>query len=274
MAAGDLQLVKILYNSGIGPASVLNAFGKPHIVVNNAIGQKIRNQQRATLTYVDTSAVNPNFYGTPSASILYASTGTGIYAGNGGYSLSFKVLESHPYPDINVLVGLVSGSSPSYNALYSQNFTVTVGLNINVYANGTLNLTSSDPLAPTLFTANAFAVTDDATNVANGIIQARLVMKKYPNATELIPGPSYDTVAKLIPWIRANPGTSAHYYGSAYIGTDSSAPLDVRMRVQGVKRLRVVGPAIIPGAVYPGMQALAIAIGEKATDLIEEDYSL
>jgi choline dehydrogenase len=274
IAAGDLQTAKLLFNSGIGPRSILDAFGKPHIVVNEMIGQKIRNHQRVSMQYSDNTLANANFYSYPAASIQYARTGEGIIEGKGIIMLNFySGYGPTPYPDLTAIPGLLAGFTPTNP--YSQGFAVTVALAHNLYANGTLNLTSSNPLHATKFTANVFAVQEDVERVALGVLEVRRIMQYWNgSAVEVAPGPSYDTVERLVPWIRSAAGTTCHYYGSAPMGTDPSFPTDPNMMVRGVERLRLVGPAVIPGMVYPGMQPLAVALGEKGTDLIKEQHGL
>jgi len=94
------------------------------------------------------------------------------------------------------------------------------------------------------------------------------------NAIEVSPGSGYETEEELIPWIRENAQTCCHYHGAVPMGTDSSSPCDTRWKVRGVQQLRIVGPSIVPAPVFLGMQGLALALGEKGTDMIKEDNGL
>jgi len=271
LAAGTLQTAKILYNSGIGPESVLNAFDIPPRVVNPMIGQKIRNHQRIMMMYNDPTLLNPNFFNYPSSVVQYATTGLGFLEGKESWNVQMQINPSSPFPDAQATVGAVAGSTPS--DLYSQQLTLTLTLNINLYANATLNLTSDDPLAPTFFTTNIFAVPEDAMTVAKGIIEVRRIMSFW-NGTlnETSPGPAYVTVDDLIPWVKRFGTTACHYYSSVPMGIDSSFPVDPKMKLRGIADLRIVGPPIVPNHVFLGMQALALMLGEKGTDLIKADY--
>jgi len=235
------------------------------------LAKKTRNQQRSIMTFQDPGLLNANFYTIPDTSIEYASTGTGVYDKLSSLVMA-KVDSSSPYPDIQISIGAAGTSTAD---AYGQTLSVVVFLNLNQYANGTLNLTSSNPLAPTSFNANTFVVQQDANLVAKGFIEARKIMAKFSSTVyEVAPGPSIADEQDLVTWIRANPSTACHYYGSAPMGTTSSSPCDVRMRVRGVQGLRLVGPIVVPGQVVVGMQALATALGEKGTDLIIEDWGL
>ncbi|PSN50903.1 Glucose dehydrogenase [FAD, quinone] [Blattella germanica] len=56
--------------------------------------------------------------------------------------------------------------------------------------------------------------------------------------------------------------------------TDPSAVVDPRLRVYGIRGLRVIDSSVVP--VLPGchMNAVAIMIAEKGSDLIKQDWGV
>ena len=66
-----------------------------------------------------------------------------------------------------------------------------------------------------------------------------------------------------------------HYVGGARMGADgdSMAVLDERLRVRGVQGLRVADNSAIPSIPRGNTMAIAYIIGEKASDMIQEDWS-
>ncbi len=65
-------------------------------------------------------------------------------------------------------------------------------------------------------------------------------------------------------WIAAHLTTSVHLCGSAAIGT----VVDADLRVRGVPNLRVADTSVLPTVPHRGPAATAVAIGEKAAELI------
>jgi len=270
LSAGSLQTPKILFNSGIGPKSVLKAFGKPEIVVNEVIGQKIRNHQILTMSYYDPTLINPSLYATPNQEIEYAQDGTGWFGIGAAIMVVEKVNPAHPHDDVRINSQVLEGST---TPIYSQNVSITIMNSYNVYANGSLNLTSSNPLANSSFTANILVNQEDVDTIARGILKTRQIMAHYPHAQEIFPGPQYATLEQLYPVVKAHGVSVCHYYSSVPLGATSASPVDLRLHVRGVTKLRIVDASVVPGIISYGMQATAVVFGEKGASLIIEDYS-
>lgn len=76
------------------------------------------------------------------------------------------------------------------------------------------------------------------------------------------------------PWIRNTMMTDWHPVGTCSMGRSiaEGAVVDHRLRVHGVKGLRVCDASIMPLQISAHLQATVYAIGEKGADLIKEDW--
>ncbi|XP_078490265.1 glucose dehydrogenase [FAD, quinone]-like [Ciona intestinalis] len=76
--------------------------------------------------------------------------------------------------------------------------------------------------------------------------------------------------------VRAITGTSFHPVGTAKIGapSDVMAVVDPRLRVYKVDGLRVADASVMPSIPSANTQAACYMIGEKAADMIKEDWNL
>ncbi|KAF5272023.1 hypothetical protein FQR65_LT05004 [Abscondita terminalis] len=73
-----------------------------------------------------------------------------------------------------------------------------------------------------------------------------------------------------------NIGTTVyHVLGTCKMGpaSDPTAVVDSRLRVHGIKKLRVVDASIMPTMISCNTNAASIMIGQKASDMIREDWS-
>jgi choline dehydrogenase-like flavoprotein len=115
----------------------------------------------------------------------------------------------------------------------------------------------------------------DLAVLLKGVKLARRILAQEPLAkhglTELLPGADVQDDAGLIDFIRAEARTVYHPVGTCAMGTGPDAVVDPRLRVHGVRGLRVVDASIMPTIISGNTNAPAIMIAEKAADMILED---
>ncbi|XP_042857444.1 oxygen-dependent choline dehydrogenase-like [Penaeus japonicus] len=151
---------------------------------------------------------------------------------------------------------------------------------------GSVTLLSSDPRRPPAIDPNYLSHPDDVATLVNGIKFslalgntsdfARLYRAKF--FEKALPGcedQPYGSDRYWACYVRHMASSFLHFAGSCKMAP-SSDPLgvvDSRLRVRGVKGLRVVDASVMPAVTSGNTNAPVIMIAEKASDMIKEDWN-
>jgi choline dehydrogenase len=140
---------------------------------------------------------------------------------------------------------------------------------------GTVRIKSADPLAPPAIQPNYLSAPKDRDTTIAGIRALRRIMAAPPMApfieAEHEPGPACASDGDLLDYVRRRGSTVYHPTSTCRMGSDPTAVVDARLRVQGIERLRVVDASIMPALVSGNTNAPTIMIAEKGADMILED---
>jgi choline dehydrogenase len=153
-------------------------------------------------------------------------------------------------------------------------FTLMPGI-VGTKSVGSLKLTSSDPHAKPAIDPGILNDDHDLEVMVEGLKIARSVLNapafdEYRGA-EYMPGESVRTDDEIRDFIRNNTQTIYHPVGTCKMGTGERSVVDSRLRVHGVKGLRVADASIMPQIINGNTNAVCMVIGEKCADLIRED---
>ena len=142
-------------------------------------------------------------------------------------------------------------------------------------ARGTVHIKSPDPLAAPSIRFNFLKTQYDLQALTAGMRLARDITRRPALAPyvagEIIPGAQVESDADFEAAIRRNGISNLHPVGTCRMGADEAAVCDPRLRVNGVKGLRVADASIMPSVPAGNTNAPSIMIGEKASDMILED---
>ena len=85
------------------------------------------------------------------------------------------------------------------------------------------------------------------------------------------PGPAVTSDEALIEDLRNRGVSNLHPVGTCRMGNGADAAVDPRLRVHGIRGLRVIDASIMPQVVGGNTNAPSIMIGEKGAAMILED---
>lgn len=140
---------------------------------------------------------------------------------------------------------------------------------------GSIHIQSAEANASPAIKPNFLSEEVDRAALIEGIRIARRVgdapaLADYAEH-ELYPGGDVETDDEILEFCRRTGSTVFHPIGTCKMGSDANAVVDERLRVRGVRGLRVADASIMPTLVSGNTNAPSIMIGEKGAAMILED---
>jgi choline dehydrogenase len=285
LCGGTVNSPQLLMLSGIGPADHLSRLDIPVMLDAPEVGRNLQNHPCYALRYACAHPATAYKYLNPRAVIgvglRYALTGGGplgeSYVATGGYMRSDPALAVSD--TIIVMVpALVTrrGVGFRFGDLFPERhgFTVMVGSGRPLSRGYTL-LRSADPTARPRIFPEYFSDPEDLSALARSVRRVRDIMRapaiRDLIEAELAPGAIANDQPAIEAEIRARAATFFHPSGTCRMGSDPTAVVDPRLRLNGIERLRVADASIMPAALNACTHAPTIMIGEKAAAMIAED---
>ena len=177
-------------------------------------------------------------------------------------------------PDIQFHFQPLSADKPGEGVHNFSAFTSSV-CNLRPYSRGYLEIKSADPLQYPAIHPNYLSDERDQQLAVDSIKVARKIAEAPALAPhildEYVPGNQYQSDEELLVAAREHSQTIYHPTSTCKMGDDEMAVVDARLRVHGVKGLRVIDASIMPEIVSGNTNAPAIMIAEKGADMILDD---
>jgi choline dehydrogenase len=282
LSGGAINSPQILMLSGIGEAAQLQDTGIPVVADLPAVGKNLQDHLQARLVYkCNEPTLNDevsSLIGQARIGLRYILTRSGPMAMAASLATGFmKTRPDVETPDIQFHVQPLSAENPGKGADKFSAFTMSV-CQLRPESRGQIRLNSADPAQYPRIMPNYLSTETDCRTIVAGVNIARTIARHAPLAakisTEFRPNPSLDIndYDATLDWVRNNTASIYHPTGTCKMGQGPDTVVDARLRVHGITGLRVADCAIMPEIVSGNTNAPAIMIGEKAADMILQDW--
>lgn len=279
LCGGAINTPQLLMLSGIGPAEHLSSHGIPVVLDRQDVGRNLQDHIAYKFHLACDLPVTAYKYLNPFHAILagmnYVFRREGVISHTalptGGFFRSKKYLD---IPDIQVQVAI--GLVPDYGRKLPDRHGFTVYVNQGrPLSRGEIRLQSASAQDRPLIDPRYFSDAQDMDTLIDGVEQVREMLKSSHLAPyisqELSPGPAIKGREAWDKEIRAKAVSTYHPVGTCRMGNDPGAVLDARLRVNGIKGLRVADASVMPTLINGNTNAPTIMIAEKAAAMIAAD---
>lgn len=283
LCGGAINSPQLLQLSGIGPGQVLQAAGIVVVRESPAVGMNL--QDHVGVDYLFRSRkktlndeLHP-WWGKLAAGIRYLALRRGPLGLSvnqaGGF---FKTAPGLAQPNMQLYFSPVSytraapGTRPLMNPDPFSAFLLGVS-NCRPASRGYVRVRSADPFEAPEIQPNYLSGKEDMDELLQGVRFIRELARMPALAAviedELRPGMQCRTDEELMRDIRENAWSVFHPCATCRMGPDpDTCVVDHRLRVHGMRNLRVADASIFPSLVSGNTNAAAVMVGEKAADLI------
>jgi choline dehydrogenase len=280
LCAGALQSPQLLQLSGIGPGALLQRFGIPIVADRPGVGENLQDHLALRLIYKCTKPITTNddlrnFWRKARTGLRYLLFRRGPMAiGVMTAGIITKALPDAATPDIQFFLSTVSADGRGDAPHPFPGFTI-VYYPMRPTSRGSVRIQSRDPLEPPAMLPNYLSTEYDQYIMLAGARLARR-LAATPSLSpyvleEYSPGAAVQSDEALLDAVRDNGSSGYHPVGTCRIGQDAQAVVDPRLRVYGVRGLRVVDASVMPTLVSGNTNAGTIMIAEKAADMVRAD---
>ncbi len=283
LAAGAIGSPQILQLSGIGRPDWLQPLGLDVVLERPGVGANLQDhlQQRAIFKVTGTRTLNETYHSLPRRALM---------------GLDYAVRRRGPLSAAPSQLGIFMRSGPEQNRANIQFHVQPLSLdrfgeplhrfpavtvsacNLRPTSRGTVRPRSADPGSAPMIAPNYLSTAADRHVAADAIRATRRLMAQPAMARfrpeEYLPGPTVGDDDAALAKAAGDIGTTIfHPVGTAKMGTadDADAVVDARLRVHGIRGLRVIDASIMPTITSGNTNTPTAGIAEKGAEMMIAD---
>jgi choline dehydrogenase-like flavoprotein len=283
LSSGAFGSPQILLRSGVGPANEITRHGIDHLVDLPGVGKNLQDH----IDYITTHKYNSInligfnlktiFFKFPLEILKYIFKKTGVFTSTVAEAGAFiKTKDELEAPNIQLHY------APAMVIDHGRQTAWGTGLSchsclLRPKSRGEVTLESADPFADPLIDPKFLSDPEDMKDMVDGYKAMMKVMSsehfsKYISEDTTRPVDINDD-ADIEQAMRELADTVYHPVGTCKMGDDDMSVVDSNLKVHKMKGLRVVDASIMPTLVGGNTNAPTIMIGEKASDLILNEWA-
>ncbi|XP_017883554.1 glucose dehydrogenase [FAD, quinone]-like isoform X2 [Ceratina calcarata] len=292
ICGGAVNSPQILLLSGIGPKDHLQSMNVNVVKDLPGVGENLHNHVSYTVSF---TINEPNEYDLNwAAAAEYVGFQRGPMSSTGMSQITGIIpsrYTSPDHPDLQFFFGGYQASCATTGEvgtlINGDRRSISISPTyLHPRSKGTLRLASNDPFAKPVIHGNYLSDPMDGTVLLEGIRIAlsfanTTAMRKHNMTLDHTPLQACSQYPFLSDdyWrcaIRQDTGPENHQAGSCKMGlaSDPMAVVDPRLKVHGIKGLRVVDTSIMPQVTSSNTAAPAIMIAEKAASFIKSEWAV
>ena len=278
VSAGSLNSPALLMRSGLGPAQHLGEHGIEVVQNMPEVGQNLQEHASFHSAFeVDIRTYNQMMKPLTLARemIKYVTLGKGLMTMIPVEAMAY--MRSRPdldFPDLKLSYGLMVHDHKTRKPHRLPG--VVVFLNVaKPKSRGEIRLRSADPMDKPVIDHRLVGHPDDIAALVTGAKKVQELFTMPAMAAHvkgsLLPDPFPQNDEEWEQAIRDTAGIGYHPVATCRMGGDDGSVVDPRLKVRGIKDLRVVDASIMPVMPAANTNAPSIMIGEKGADMILQD---
>jgi len=278
LASGPINSPQLLKLSGIGPTDEIKAHGITPLHHLPGVGENLQDHLEFLFQQACTQPItlysSMNLMGKALIGLQWVLFKNGLGATNHFESCGFiRSRPGVPYADIQYHFLPAAIAYDGSVKATAHGFQAHAGP-MRSKSRGWVKLSSGDPLAAPKVLFNYMSHDDDRVEMRACVRLTREIFGQKAfdayRGEELLPGKDVQTDEQIDTFVRHHAESSYHPCGTCKMGdpSDPFAVVNAETRVIGLEGLRVVDTSIMPTITTGNLNAPAIMIGEKASDII------
>jgi choline dehydrogenase-like flavoprotein len=279
LAAGSIESPQLLERSGIGDPVVLTRAGVEPRVESPHVGERLLEHRGMTVQARLRPGLGLNRRLNTLPRLLCAGAGYVLTrrgpVATGPFALvgQLRSAPGEPRPDVQILLTPMSLDLGTTRLRLARHAGMMIqGYQLRPTTPSAVHIRSADPADPPVIEARYLETELDRTVTGRILARLRGMIAEGPLADLVIgedaPGPDVVTPEQAVEYARATGIGIYHAVGSCAMGPNDEDVVDARLRVRGVRGLRVVDASVFPAMPSGNTAAPTMALAWRAADLV------